>query len=285
MILSKTFKPAVYSVFMAWKRGILAGILALAGGASCMQGAAPSERAGDAGAIAGIEDKVEKYALLISGRTEARHVLHMSLAYNLLLEQGFERENIRVLDEYGQERHYLYPVDGKASRETIGDAIDELKKRVDSNDLLFVYVSNHGDKQAVCGDKGVQVISLPGEDMNYMEFMQHMDGINPMKGLFIFDHCYSGAFAKAAGSGAVTAVSASGAEEMAYAQTGEFNSAGANFILAFKNKEDSDANNDGRVSVQEAFDYMLQNHTETIECRQHPEIHSDLSPEDVYFFD
>ncbi|MFH0949047.1 MAG: hypothetical protein V1802_01005, partial [Candidatus Aenigmatarchaeota archaeon] len=182
--------------------------------------------------------KADKYAVLISGNTESRHRVNLSLAYQILLENGFRKDNIYILDYDGKEVFY-YPVDDFAGKECIKMVFGHLRKKIDEQDLLFVYATDHGKRisKITRGDDGnktekLSALSLPGPDIDQKEFAKYLDGINPRKGIFLFDQCYGGGFAEEIGKERYIAVASAKPYQGGYGKTN--NTFGGYFMLAFR---------------------------------------------------
>ena len=62
--------------------------------------------------------KSEKYAVLVRGDDEYRHKINTPVAYNVLLEKGFNRDNIYVLTPTGSDENG-YKVQGKATSNNV----------------------------------------------------------------------------------------------------------------------------------------------------------------------
>lgn len=198
-----------------------------------------------------------KYAVLISGQTEERHGKNLSLAYQVLLESGFLKNNIYVLDYRGEKTAY-YPVDDRANPASIKAVFEHLEKRIGPDDLFLVYATDHGDIEErairINGRKNRRAVSVLGlleKNMDEVEFASYVNRINPRIGIFIFVQCYGGGFAdRLAQSGRITiAASVKMSDGFAFSQP---------FFGAFRDGR-ADKNGDGRISVQEAFGYAVCN--------------------------
>ncbi len=208
----------------------------------------------------------EKYAVLISGDTEEKHRINLSSIYETLLEIGFQKENMYILDSTG-ERHSYYPVDDATQKESIKIVFEHLRKKIDGQDLLFVYTTDHGERTtktiSECGvekEKTVSTLVLPGEDLDQIDFSDYLEGIDPQIGIFVFEQCYSGGFAKEIGHGKYVAIASTKARLKSISDVRD--SMGYFFLSAYRDSQKSDRNGDGAVSIQEAFDYMMRNYSQ-----------------------
>jgi hypothetical protein len=211
----------------------------------------------------------DDFAVLISGMTEERHEENINLAYNTLIGSGYKPENIYILDDDGRSDRN-YPVDASAEKSTIKLLFDHLKKRVDNKDSLFVYVTNHGEKE-----DDQSSILLYGEDVYEKDFEKYLTGIEAKIGILVFDQCYSGGFAKRLGKGKYVAIAACQPDESSKENT--FPQA---FFKAFKDTI-ADINKDGRLSVEEAFIYAASHDRNATHGNQKPMLISELNPKKI----
>lgn len=228
----------------------------------------------------GTKGKPDKYGVLISGANEARYQLDLTLIYQILLESGFKKENIYILDEHGREE-FLYPTDGKATKANIENLFSHLEKKVDAEDLLVVHISDHGDttrvknKSSNLGEyQKVTEVSLPGENITELDLERYLSGIQPQIGIVTTDVCFGGGIARRIGNGKYIGISASEENEEAHEEPRD--SFGGFFYQAFRNFKASDKNQDGKVSLDEAFNYAKSNHSWTKNGNDTPLLKSDL---------
>jgi len=143
-----------------------------------------------------------QYAILINGAAENRFFADLSVAYQVLLESGFLRENIYILDAKEQDWHW-YPIDGRAMSHNIVFIFHRLKQILNRQDMLFVLVTDHDNR---IPESRAFTIQLVDRTIDQKEFARHIDGLNPKIAIFLFDQCYSGGFAKEIGNGKNVAV-------------------------------------------------------------------------------
>lgn len=227
-----------------------------------------------------------KYAVLISGDTEDIYQENLSMAYQILLENGFQRKNVSILGGKG-DLSAFYPIFGPASKKSIDCVFDDLSKKIDSNDLLFVYVTGHGDQITlgdVAGDKKevskIASIDLSGESLLETDFEKYLINIKSEVGILLFDQCYGGNFAKRFGKGNYIAISASEP-----GKTSKENTFPWAFFHAWRNYDFSDRNNDGKISIGEAFYHAKQHDISTRKGLQKPQIYSDINEENIFLGD
>lgn len=142
--------------------------------------------------------KKDHFAVLLGANTELRHRGNLSMAYQVLLEQGYARENIFILDSEGQTP--FFPFTELTTRQAVDLLFDHLAKVVEPEDTLLVYVTGHGRRitadEEDNGDKktlGVSTLVLnPGEEMSQDEFIAELEKVQPEVGIVFFDQCYWG---------------------------------------------------------------------------------------------
>lgn len=229
------------------------------------------------------EPEKAKYALLISGQTEERHVANMGLIYNSLLTHGFRKEDICVLDGYGIGREF-YDVNGAATRTNVVSAFQELEGRIDSNDFIFIYVSDHGSRRF--DDNGVEFATISMYDSSLLDqgtFATLVSRLDYERGFFLFDQCYGGAFAQELGYGNNIAIAASEPDSVAYA-TASGSSFSTYLMGAFENNA-ADNSHDSRISVQEAFDYAYNHFPMVWGGYEFPVIYTEQDASLIFFDD
>ncbi len=229
-----------------------------------------------------------KYAVLINAVAgEPKWEADLSLAYQTLLEQGFRRSDVYILE--GDEvdgRVYetsFHPTDGAATKKNIKRVFSHLQKKVKSDDLLFVYTSDHGERKEkiIDGRKSVTWTLLLNYDrLDQTEFTSYVAGLQPVRGIFLFEQCYGGGFAEKIGHDWNVAIAAARPNEQSFSDFSD--SFSHFFLLAFRDVKGSDSNQDGRVSIDEAVEYARQRHSYTIKGDQFPFIQSEIDPGTVF---
>lgn len=144
--------------------------------------------------------QVDHFAIMIGADTELRHRGNLSMAYQVLLEQGYRRENIYILDSEGD--NPFFPLTDVTTRASIELLFRHLAKIVEPNDTLFIYVTGHGrritadeEKEGKRSTLGVSTLVLnPGEELSQEEFSVLLEKIAPESGIAFFDQCYWGPF-------------------------------------------------------------------------------------------
>jgi hypothetical protein len=118
----------------------------------------------------------------------------------VLLEQGYLRSNIYILDSEGETP--FFPLTDVTTRASIARLFRHLARVVEPHDTLFVYVTGHGrritadeETEGQVSTVGVSTLVLnPGEELSQDEFSAMLEGVSPEAGIAFFDQCYWGTF-------------------------------------------------------------------------------------------
>jgi Peptidase C13 family len=102
----------------------------------------------------------KRYAIFYSGMSETRHLNDMEFGYRTLIHRyGFQPADITVLSWDGTTEtlgggktvwpgdgtEYQIRIDAEGTQSAFESAIDDLKPKLNSGDLLFIHTNNHGD--------------------------------------------------------------------------------------------------------------------------------------------
>jgi hypothetical protein len=147
--------------------------------------------------------KVDHFAVMIGADTELRHRGNLSMAYQVLLEQGYKRENIYILDSEGE--NPFFPLTDVTTRASVDLLFKHLGMIVEPHDTVLIYVTGHGrritadeEKQGNKSTLGVSTLVLnPGEELSQDEFSELLEKLSPETGIAFFDQCYWGPFSSA----------------------------------------------------------------------------------------
>ena len=142
----------------------------------------------------------DRYALLVNAHGELRHQGNISMAYQVLLEQGYRRDDIFILSDEPEEPYY--PNTGPATLTNLRALLAKLAVAVEPEDELFVYVTGHGRRiEATEVERGVEktiglstIVMNKDEDLERDDFLAQLARIHPGNGTVFADLCYFGPF-------------------------------------------------------------------------------------------
>ena len=127
------------------------------------------------------------YAILIAGNAEDRHKNNLALAYQVLLEQGYNKQDIYIFDSSGVDTP-VYPLTDQASLNSIYIMFNWLTLNVNKNDTVLLYMTGHGTK---IGTKSAYMLNKV-EILFKKDFEELILKINPKLGIVFSDFCYWG---------------------------------------------------------------------------------------------
>lgn len=198
---------------------------------------------------------VDHFAVLIGANTELRHRGNLSMAYQVLIEQGYTRDHIYILDSDGESD--FFPQASRTSRASMYRLFGHLKRIVEPHDTLFIYVTGHGRRVVAESEDngrrstlGVSTILLNRtEEMSDWEFGTLLDGLNPDAGIAFFDQCYGAKFSMIAGSCKFVFITTASEDETSY---------GVSFPRAFWGAFRDPALAKRPLSIVEAYKYATE---------------------------
>jgi hypothetical protein len=224
-----------------------------------------------------------RYAILWSGASEKRHLNDLEFLYRTLIDRyGCDPSNIYALSYDGtlgtadgvpttwpgDNTPYRIQITGTGDRAGFEAAVDDLKARIDWDDLLLIHINNHGDVE---GDPGEACwCTWPNEDPYFAGDFSSKLGELPKFGKLVcmFEPCHAGGF-----NAPVIAASPAGSTSVASAATVDRESIGSSdlnwdcfardWIAAQAGHDPSgatlafnpDGDHDGIVEAEEAFAY------------------------------
>ena len=206
----------------------------------------------------------EKFAVLISGTTDARFRKNLGNVYRMLLKKGYRQENIFILDWKGSKSDD-YPVTGPAHWQSISKTFSQVDRKIlaakenNRKTDFFIYVTDHGIRDLrllyVDGKYATgyfsEVILAYDQYIDEVNFAYDVNAMHFDRGIFIFAQCYGGGFAwRLAGKNRIS-IAASAPEEQSWDLPPQ-TSFTDDFLRALENPE-ADLNGDGKVDITEAF--------------------------------
>ncbi|MHA1271502.1 MAG: caspase family protein [Candidatus Helarchaeota archaeon] len=163
-----------------------------------------------------------------------------------LTNQNFPNENIYVL------------IDRQATRSNIEEKINLIKSQCDGDDYFFFFYSGHGDQHGSTTSIIPYDYNLNGE-ITETDLKGYFNTINYSKLIALFDSCRSGGLLNSINGTnriIITACSATedSIEDIFTLKHGIFT---AFFLKAYENLN-ADANNDTKITLEEAFNYLYE---------------------------
>jgi len=165
----------------------------------------------------------KKYAILFNaGEEKDQFYKGLEFAFESLKRAGFSDENIYTLTGYEYEKPAKF-IDFRASKKKLEEVVSELKEKTTKNDILFLFVTHHGEKTAKILPLGEshfttkeRFTGLFNEKVSQSEFKKMMEGLNVNYAVLLFSQCYSGGFAEELGYNNFIAASSSRSTKPAY---------------------------------------------------------------------
>ena len=133
---------------------------------------------------------------------EDEHSFELARVYDALIDAGASDSDISILQDdgkparirsFGTQNRF---VDGPATIGGLESAVDSIRQRANSNDRLFVYVTNHGGLV-----KWQSIVKSYDGTISEEQFERIVQDLPVNFGLFYFTQCYSGGFAERMGYG------------------------------------------------------------------------------------
>ena len=158
---------------------------------------------------------------------------------------------------------YIDDIQYAATHDNVELVFDELGERMSSDDELFIFTIDHGDRV-----NSSSVICLWGYDgtNNYYsetDLSDALDAINCAKINICMGQCFSGGFINALSANNRVITTACGTFEASYPLNDSYDAFVYYWVSAIKGSEpngtpvNADTNNDGFVSMSEAFNYVV----------------------------
>ena len=193
----------------------------------------------------------KSYVVIINGDdNEEGHRNNVIRAKETLEEIGFLSERIVIIDAYFKDKKEFE--NNKVfcnSRACLKEALDTVNNLVTSKDSIFYYITGHGGKE----DDGCFVVSDGCVSINDFILLVSFMKEKKIRGIFMFDHCYSGIFPHR--------LIDAGFDGQAMAPVVEGKESQCQFFIpiffdALKSKVDFD--NDGYIRIAEAFRFAME---------------------------
>lgn len=243
-----------------------------------------------------------RYAILYSGLTQARHLNDMEFAYRTLVDgYGFQADNVYVLNYDGTRKvwdtalgnwpgnntAYTIKVTGQGTRAAFQAVFSELSAKMQPDDLLFIHTNNHGDfdpsvnESFLCGWVNDVSNPPPNSDGDFTcyyasEFAADLSVLPAYRALVVLmEQCNSGGFntpilnASTAKSSSVSSAATVSTPSYSSAD-GNWDTFALQWIAAINRANPSgsalasnpDTDHNGSVDTQEAYNYAVSQDTQ-----------------------
>lgn len=182
----------------------------------------------------------KKYALIVNGDGETRHLSNVDRAIRALSGEGaYEISVASVRAPIPKVDHFA-----AASSEGLTQLLNGMKSQMDDDDLLVVYFTGHGNN----GSKGEGCVSLPNECLSLNHLSSELKKLSFGKRILVMDNCYSGSGFNLFTDSKSTVVSQGSPGEKVSCQL---------FSPFFWSDQVPDADQDGKISIQERFQFAV----------------------------
>jgi len=213
---------------------------------------------------------LRKYAVLISGGIDSSHAYNrywndLKFMYSILINKyGYSPRNIYVIYKDGTAEDTQMPVNFSASLTNLQTAFSSLAIRMLADDTVFIFTTNHGSSTGLCMYDAATVTPS--------QFATMLSSLSPNKITIVMEQCYSGNFIPQISGTNRVILTACSSTETSYSCDTEgpydefvyhFMSA-VNFETPTGTAVEADTDNNGSVSMVEAFNYAC-NHDSRFE--------------------
>jgi len=228
----------------------------------------------------------KRYAVLFSGMSNARHLNNLEFMFRMLVDEyAFNTADIYVLNYdgtlnsqdgtpaswVGDGTAFRMTIHGNGTRTDFEGVIDELKGRIKTRDLLFVYTANHGGWDNIPGS--ADLCTYPNWDGYHAADLASKLGELPhlRNLLVVMSQCHSGGFNDpiiAASTADATSVAAAASEPNVSTVSYDWNYFGRDWTSAQVGHDpynnalayNPDTDGNGKIEAEEAFDYAFSQH-------------------------
>ncbi|MFW9992554.1 MAG: C13 family peptidase [Candidatus Odinarchaeota archaeon] len=207
-----------------------------------------------------------KYAVLVSGginpeKAYMRYWNDITAMYFILTWlYHYEPENIYVVYKDGVAENGFAPVHGSATHAKLQEVFTELEGKMTGRDDLFIYTTNHGGSSGLSLWGPSDPYALTPNELNNM-----LNGIAYNKMIIVMEQCKSGVFIAPLSAANRIIMTAASTSQSSYGcdTEGAWDEFVYHFMCAVAETKingdagevNSDTNEDGKVSMYEAFMY------------------------------
>ncbi len=221
---------------------------------------------------------LRKHALIINAtRRSQRHHNNVHLAYRTLVQLGYKKNDIYVLEGSRSVKQYAESHNLSATKESIKETVSHLVNKLSYEDSLFLYTTNHGGRSPyfLYGNQSTLMTGdiKPKQIIKEEEFSEWFSDLEAGQSVMYFNQCFSGGFAHSLGKGNTIALSTSKSRKNSPTKTfsnqklfdKQYSSLFTPYFFSAFLGEDpngksinADLDGDGIVSVQDAFIFAAQ---------------------------
>lgn len=239
--------------------------------------------AGAANDVAAATDASHRYAVILSGgyNQQNNHIRYWndcSSFFKTLKAAGFLQDHIYVLfadgtdpaidNSLGQNSNTDLNNDGiqdikySATKANITTVFNELAGKLDTQDILYIFTTDHGGPAAGNGRPYATanvILNLWGEDITNAEFAAEVNKVQAGAVAAIFEQCFSGGMIEPLKAPNRVLMSAARYWELSYAMGPDYTYDEFSFYVtqALSDTLKGDSNGDGVVTLEEAYSYAL----------------------------
>lgn len=239
-------------------------VVLVVGLAAALAGCRPARSAGESSgpdstqAAAVPARPPQHWAVIINGDTELRHKQNAILAYRTVRSLGFADDHIFVLT--APDRRLVFPKGlqrFRAGQEELAIVFGKIAEVSQKGDLVLIYGTGHGD----LSEEGESYLELRTGELWAFDLRDQIEQI-PTDTVVVMDQCFSGGFADAFNGTTARAIVATTVDARHSTECSHFARA---FWRCFGKPGGADRNQDGRISVREAYDVALAAHKRALE--------------------
>jgi Peptidase C13 family len=224
-----------------------------------------------------------RHAILYAGMTNKRHLNDMEFLYRVLVDKyAFPKGNIQALSYDGtlntqdgvqmkwpgDDTNYRIQITGDGTRGDLEATVDNLKSRINRDDLLLIHTNNHGGYDDTPGT--ANLCTYPDWDGYYAnDFADKLGELPQYRNLIVMmEQCHAGGFNdpiinKSTADATSVASAATEPNNSYITQDGNWDPFARDWIAAQAGQDafgaalsfDPDSNHDGKISASEAYHY------------------------------
>jgi len=182
----------------------------------------------------------KKYALIVNGDTETRHLGNVDRAVKALRREGTYEISVASTKAPGTPVEHFEKFDDQGLEQLLSG----MSKKMDDDDLLVVYFTGHGG----AGEKGDGCVQTSSQCVSLTELSRRLKTLPYGNRILVMDNCFSGSGFSLFADAKTTVVSQGSPGETVSCQL---------FSPFFWGDSVPDADHDGKISIQERFQHAV----------------------------